>query len=35
MTGMENIRSEEELRERLRDFVGYVLTSARGLYREP
>lgn len=26
---------ESEARERLRDYVAYVLTSARGLYHEP
>ncbi|MFM1652099.1 DUF6092 family protein [Brevibacillus sp. B_LB10_24] len=35
MTGMENTATKEELRRLLRDYVAYVLTSARGLYREP
>lgn len=32
---MENNLSTEELHERIRDYAGYVLTSARALYREP
>ncbi|WP_126428616.1 DUF6092 family protein [Brevibacillus marinus] len=35
MTNTERIEVEGELRERLLDFVGYVLTSARGFYKEP
>lgn len=31
----ENGRGDENDRERLRDYVAYVLTSARGLHREP
>jgi hypothetical protein len=35
MTNMENIISEEEMHNRILDYVGYVLTSARALYKEP
>lgn len=35
MTSMENNDHKDEMRERLLDFVAYVLTSAKGLYREP
>jgi hypothetical protein len=35
MTNMETIKSEEQLIEKLRDYVAYSLTSAKGLYREP
>ena len=35
-TDTDNVFSQSEnLRERLRDYVAYTLTSARGLYREP
>ncbi|WP_223066303.1 DUF6092 family protein [Paenibacillus caui] len=35
MSSMANSLSKEELRERMLDVAGYVLTSARALYREP
>ncbi|NRF91931.1 hypothetical protein HQN89_12995 [Paenibacillus frigoriresistens] len=35
MTDMENRLSGEEMHNRILDYVGYVLTSARALYREP
>lgn len=35
MTNTESRETERDRRERLLDFVGYVLTSARGFYREP
>ncbi|SFV09261.1 DUF6092 family protein [Alicyclobacillus macrosporangiidus] len=39
MTGLERgdgtQRDRDALRETLRDYIGYVLTSARGLYGEP
>lgn len=35
MTSTEKLKTTEELREQLRDYVAYTLTSAKGLYREP
>ncbi|HEO8422247.1 Uncharacterised protein [Mycobacteroides abscessus subsp. abscessus] len=34
MTSMESLKSEKVI-ELVRDYGGYVLTSAKGLYREP
>lgn len=35
MTDMLKKLSEEEMHNRILDYVGYVLTSARAIYREP
>jgi hypothetical protein len=35
MTDMERTISEDELHNRILDYVAYVLTSARALYKEP
>lgn len=35
MTNTEKNISEEELHNRILDFVGYVLTASRALYKEP
>jgi hypothetical protein len=35
MTNMEKTISEEELHNRTLDYVAYVLTSAKALYKEP